>query len=286
MATHSYGWRPSLPDYRHRPADTTGLSVLPEVDPRGEMQAPYDQGQLGSCTANAVAGCIEYDAILNGDSFGTPSRLFIYYGERAIEGTLGQGDTGAQGHDGFKVARKLGTPPETDWPYDILRFQDRPTVQAFEDARSHRISEYRHPAQDEMALKQVLSNNQTVAFGFTVYESFESPEVAQTGIMPIPERGEQILGGHEVLLVGYLRSEPEYALVRNSWGTEWGLGGYFLFPWALLLHPGFASDFRTIPRPTPAASIAPRVTPVRSTEVVSPALPVNHEAVMPLAVAA
>ena len=249
-----YGWHPSLPDIRHVPADVEGLPILSEVDPRDEMQAPYNQGELGSCTANAVAGAIEYDAILNGDSFGPPSRLFIYYGERALEGTLGQGDTGAQGHDGFKVARRTGVPPETDWPYNIAAFETRPSMKAFEDARSHRIPEYRHPSQSETEIKRVLSNKQTVAFGFSVYESFESPQVAQTGIMPIPQRGEEIVGGHEVLAVGYLRSEPNYVLVRNSWGTEWGLGGYFLFPWELFLSPGYASDFRTIPRAAPPST--------------------------------
>jgi len=244
-----YGWRPSLPDFRNVPADVGGLAIAEEVDPRGEMQAPYDQGQLGSCTANALAGAIEYNNRLDGKDFGTPSRLFIYYGERAIEGTLGQGDVGAQGHDGFRVARKLGVPPEADWPYDIARFEQRPPTQAFHDAALHRVPQYRHPSQTAVGLKAVLSNRQTVAFGFTVFEGFESPQVASSGIVPMPSRGEQILGGHEVLLVGYLKSEPDYALVRNSWGSDWGIGGYFLMPWDYILNPGLASDFRTIYRP-------------------------------------
>jgi C1A family cysteine protease len=98
------------------------------------------------------------------------------------------------------------------------------------------------------AFKAALSNRQTCAFGFTVYESFESAEVAKTGIVPMPDRGEKVLGGHEVLMVGYLKDEPNYALVRNSWGTGWALDGYFLFPWAYVLSPQLASDFRTIRR--------------------------------------
>ena len=98
-------------------------------------------------------------------------------------------------------------------------------------------------------MRAVLSNNQTIAFGFTVYESFESQEVAKTGVVPLPSRGEKTLGGHEVLLVGYLKDQPNYGLVRNSWGDGWGLGGYFLMPWAYLMDANLASDFRTIRRP-------------------------------------
>lgn len=250
----TYGFKPSPVDLLDQPADTTGLPILDEVDPRSEMPAPYDQGQLGSCTANAIAAAVEYDAILNERHFGTPSRLFIYFEERKREGTVGE-DSGAFGRDGFKVLRKTGVPPETDWPYDISKFTQPPPPQAYADATPHRIPRYVHPglsgtfAERQEALKRVLSNKQTVAFGFTVYEGFESSEVARTGIVPMPGPGERQVGGHEVLLVGYLKSEPDYALVRNSWGSGWGLGGYFLFPWQYLLGPE-ASDMRAIYRPS------------------------------------
>jgi C1A family cysteine protease len=249
MAAHKFGWKPSYPDPRNVPADVRGITVASEVDPRDNMQDPYDQGNLGSCTANAIAGAIEYHDILNGNSFGTPSRLFIYYGERVREGTVGS-DSGAIGHDGFKVARKTGVPPETDWPYNINRFREKPPQQAYDDASQHRITDYRHPLQTQAAIKAVLSNQQTVAFGFTVFESFESNAVAKTGVVPVPDPyWENDIGGHEVLIVGYLKSEPNYALVRNSWGTHWGLRGYCLFPWSYILDSQLATDFRTIYRP-------------------------------------
>jgi len=94
----------------------------------------------------------------------------------------------------------------------------------------------------------VLSNKQTIAFGFSVYDAFEGDDVAKSGIVPLPSRGQKVKGGHEVLLVGYLKDEPNYGLVRNSWGTDWGLKGYFLMPWAYLLDTHLASDFRTIRR--------------------------------------
>lgn len=245
---HRYGWRPSLPDHRNIPTNLTGMKVADEVDPRNNMPDPYDQGDLGSCTANAYAGAVEYDDILHYGALGTPSRLAIYYGERLREGTVDY-DAGAMGHDAFKDGRKYGVASEALWPYDIAKFRDAPPP-AYEAARaSHKVREYRHPPMTEPAMKRLLSNLQTVAFGFTAYESFESLAVERTGIVPVPALSEQVLGGHEVLLVGYLAKYPNHFLVRNSWGTEWGLGGYFLFPKAYLLNPKLCGDLRTIYRP-------------------------------------
>jgi C1A family cysteine protease len=246
-----YGWRPSLPDHRDLVSDTTTLTILPEVDPRADMPAVYDQGQLGSCTANAVAGAMEYDMHLDGAPFRghAPSRLLVYYQERLLEGSLGQGDTGAMGRDGFKALQRYGWVPESEWPYHITKYATDPPPSVWADAKLRLLTKpYKAVTRSETAFKQVLSNRQTIAFGFTVYDSFESSEVAATGVVPMPGPGEQVLGGHEVLLIGYLASDPTHALCRNSWSTGWGLGGYFLMPWAYLLNTGLSSDFRTIVR--------------------------------------
>jgi len=246
---HRYGWKPSLPDARDHIADASALVVLDEVDPRADLPGVFDQGQLGSCTANAVAAAVEYDAKLNGADPGFLSRLWIYYYERKLEGAPADQDTGAYGRDGFKVCQKLGVPLEADWPYDITKFSDEPPASLDTEAGQHRISNYRVVPRNLDSMRAVLSNRQTIALGFSVYESFESQQVAQTGIVPLPSRNEKQLGGHEVLLVGYLKDEPNYGLVRNSWGTSWGLQGYFLMPWAYLIDANLASDFRTIRRP-------------------------------------
>jgi C1A family cysteine protease len=246
---HRYGWKPSLPDLRDHIADASELTILDEVDPRPELPAVFDQGQLGSCTANAVAAAVEYDAKLNSSDPGALSRLWIYYYERKLEGAPTDQDTGAFGRDGFKVANKMGVALEQDWPYDISQFTVQPPDSLDSEALQHRISNYRVVPRNLDSMKAVLSNRQTIALGFTVYESFESAEVAKSGIVPMPTRDEKTLGGHEVLLVGYLKDEPNYGLVRNSWGAGWALQGYFLMPWAYLLDTHLASDFRTIRRP-------------------------------------
>jgi len=254
-----YGWRRSLP----RPeafADVGGLTILPEVDPRGALPPVEDQGQLGSCTANATASSFRYDAMLDGADPGQLSRFFIYFGERKIEGTLGQGDTGAEGHDAFTVA-KAGIPDETYWPYTWAGGIDAgpPDDSVFDPAKLPAAVADAPAAytltkpvvavpQTQQAIQAVLSNRQTVAMGFTVYESFESAAVASSGIVPMPAQNEQQVGGHEVLIVGYLKAEPNYALVQNSWGAGWGLAGFFLMPWAYVTNPQLASDHRTITR--------------------------------------
>src|SRR5438045_5833398 len=246
---HRYGWKPSLPDLRDHIADSSELTVLEEVDPADELRASFGQGQLGSCTANAVAAAVEYDQKLNGSDPGPLSRLWIYYYERKLEGSPADQDTGAYGRDGFKVCKTIGVPLEKDWPYDIAKFSQEPSAALADEAREHRISNYRRVPRNLDSIKAVLSNRQTMAFGFTVYESFESAEVAKTGIVPMPARGERTLGGHEVLLVGYVKDQVNYGLVRNSWGEGWGLAGYFLMPWTYILDANLASDFRTIRRP-------------------------------------
>lgn len=260
LETHYGGFRSPLPGRGLVVGDTSGLKVRVEVDPRLDLPVIFNQWQLGSCTANATDAAFEYDASLDGKTV-TLSRMWTYYQERKKEGELGQGDTGAVGHDAFWVAKNSGICSEKDWPYKWPGMQEGstpselifdpkvPPASALSDQDYYRLTKpYVQLPRTEAAIKQALSNNQTVAFGFTVYESFESSSVASSGIVPMPAPDEKVLGGHEVLVVGYLKSEPHYALVRNSWGTSWGQSGYCLFPWTYLIDKSLTSDLVTIVR--------------------------------------
>jgi C1A family cysteine protease len=218
---------------------------LPQsVDLRPNCPPVYDQGQLGSCTANGIGAAIEFDQRKQGNNEFTPSRLFIYYNERVIEGTVSQ-DSGAQIRDGVKSVAKLGAPPETDWPYDITKFADQPPPTAYSDALQDVVTSYSRVTHNLTNMKGCLAAGYPFVFGFTVYESFESSTVAQTGIVPMPSPGEQVLGGHCVLAVGYDDTQRRF-ICRNSWGPNWGLAGYFTMPYEYLINPNLSSDFWTL----------------------------------------
>ena len=242
-----YGWIPDLPDDRdHLYAAPPGfLSDLPPyTDLRAHCPGVYNQGELGSCTANAIAGAIEFDRMKQKLPDFVPSRLFIYYNERVIEGTVSF-DSGAMLRDGIKSVASLGVCPEAEWPYVISKFAERPPAKAYEDAETDRAVSYQSLIQDLNQMKGCLASGYPFIFGFTVYESFESHAVAQTGHAPMPGPMERALGGHAVMAVGYDEASQTF-LVRNSWGTAWGIGGYFTLPYTYLIQPGLAKDLWTI----------------------------------------
>jgi len=204
----------------------------------------YDQGQLGSCTANAIGAAIEFDQQKQGTAAFVPSRLFIYYNERVIERTVAQ-DSGAQIRDGMKAVATLGAPRETEWPYNIKKFAVKPSAAAYADAKQDIVTAYTRVVQSLAQFQGCLASGYPFVFGFTVYESFESDAVAKNGVMPMPAPREKVLGGHAVLAVGY-DGKRRVFIVRNSWGSGWGAKGYFFMPYEYLLNPSLASDFWTI----------------------------------------
>jgi C1A family cysteine protease len=244
-----YGWIPDLPDARDHQfsALMAVLGTLPlSVDLRPQLPTPYDQGQLGSCTGNAIAGAVQFDRRKQGQGPDfVPSRLFIYYNERVIEGTVKQ-DAGAQIRDGIKSVAAQGVPPEKDWAYDIKKFASKPPAAAYKDALSNRASSYSAVSRNLTQMKGCLAAGYPFVFGFTVYDSFESDAVTKTGVVPMPDlANERMLGGHAVLAVGYDDKQQRF-IVRNSWGPVWGMKGYFTMPYAYLLDPHLSSDFWTI----------------------------------------
>jgi C1A family cysteine protease len=249
------GWLPDLPDRRDvifRPA-TEALRLVQlakpaRVDLRELCPPIYDQGQLGSCTANALAGAFDFDRRRQGQPFMTPSRLFIYWNERYMEGTV-ESDAGARLRDGIKSLYVLGVPPETDWSYTIDKFRDKPSEKAYGDAEKSQALQYQrivtphdNPTHDMLAC---LNEGYPFVTGISVYESFEGDEADRTGEVPLPAPDERLLGGHAVLIVGYDLGRKRF-IGRNSWGTKWGDKGYFTLPFEYLTNRGLASDMWVI----------------------------------------
>lgn len=250
MTTQTYGWKPDLPDFRdylyakylgfcgrHKPTPA-------DVDLRPGCAPVYNQGSLGSCTANAIGGMFQFVNKLDAGKDFTPSRLFIYYNERAIEGTVSY-DNGAFIRDGIKCVNSLGVCPEPMWPYHISDFTKKPSETCYMEALNHQSVKYMRVARSISEMETCLTEGYPFVFGFTVYESFETAVVAETGVVPMPGPNEKVLGGHAVMAVGY-NKKTKQMLVRNSWGSNWGLGGYFWMPFDYFTNTGLSDDFWTL----------------------------------------
>ena len=242
-----YGWKRSLPNFKLKkygevlPAEVIVQEQLPDVvDLRSQCQPVYDQGQLGSCSANAMAGAIEF--LQQGFQ---ASRLFIYYNERALEGSIGD-DSGAELTDGIETVITTGVCSETEWPYDITQFTVQPPAQCYLDAKNDIFTQYLQ-VNGQQEMQSCLAQGFPFVFGFSVYESFEGSDVASTGIVHLPKHSEQCLGGHAVLCCGYKQINGVwYFIVKNSWGTGWGDQGFFYLPFDYMTNQNLASEQLTL----------------------------------------
>lgn len=214
--------------------------ILPQkVDLRPKMPPVYDQGDLGSCTANAICGVVQYENhALQG------SRLFLYYNERIVEGDVKE-DNGAFLSDGIASLATYGLCPEGDWPYDITKFNIQPPNPCYEMAKRHMTHSVYSLPQSILEMKRALAAGFPFVVGIAVYESFESHAVSRSGVVPMPGPSEECLGGHAVVCVGYNEATNRW-IMRNSWGTRWGDAGYFHLPYRYLLDPNLSSDLWVI----------------------------------------
>lgn len=250
MKIQHYGWKRSQQDkidraFRFQPAITpASLPSSVDLRPICIPKVIYDQGQLGSCTANAWAALAQTLMIKQkpGHSF-QPSRNFIYYNEREIDGTINE-DSGAQLADGAKVLSTLGVPAEISWPYEENRWLWKPFDTVYTIAAQHKIDKELNLNQDLYSFKACLASGFPFVGGFTVYESFESNHVARTGVVNLPGSSEQIVGGHAIMVVGYDDANQRF-IVRNSWGASWGQAGYFTIPYDYFTNFDLAGDFWT-----------------------------------------
>lgn len=249
ISLKKYHWIPDPPDPRDHVYRLAPMASLPStVDLRTYASPIGDQGNLGSCTGNAIAGAIDLMDRKNSKPLQV-SRLFIYYQERVLENDVYY-DAGAYIRDGIKACYTYGAPLESLWPYNINKWATRPSATAYSDALNRKVTGYAKCA-DFNAVKNALAAGTPVVIGFTVYESFEGTQNTTTGVMPYPNIGrEQILGGHAVCLVGYYdnfrNTGKGYFIARNSWGTSWGDHGYFYMPYQVIQNSSMSSDFWTI----------------------------------------
>jgi C1A family cysteine protease len=241
----TYGWTPDIPDGRDflysaiRPV----VKLPKKIDLRdGCSQIEY-QGNLGSCTAQALAGNIEFlDRRLDGEHTDV-SRLFIYYNERVLEDTV-EYDSGSSLRNGIKTLKNDGSCHEETWPYLISKFTKTPPARCYEEGKQHLIQSY-HRINGLREMLVCLADGYPFVFGFTVYEGFESAAVKRTGVAHMPKKGESVTGGHAVMAVGYDQASKRL-IVRNSWGRDWGMDGYFTMPFRYAEE--LAADFWTIRR--------------------------------------
>lgn len=241
-----YGWKRDIPDVRDFKFSVSHKAILfpQSLDNRSTDWGIYDQGNLGSCTANSSLSAYRNVLIKEGHGDFDGSRLAQYYWSRALEHTT-KSDAGAEIRDAVKVLAQTGTAPEKDWPYLISKFAKAPTAKTKKDAKAHVALQYQSVALTQNDICGALFQNGNVIIGISVYESFESDVVARTGMIPLPSSKEQLLGGHAIELLGYDLSKG-WAIGKNSWGSGWGDKGYFYIPFSYITNPNLGGDYWTL----------------------------------------
>lgn len=207
-------------------ADSDGYTPLYK-DFRRRFPPAFDQGRLGSCTANAVGGAIEFLQKLRKQPYEIPSRLSIYYDARKLlNPNYVNEDSGATLRTAIKAVADYGAPPEQHWPYDIRRFTEEPPAELRAEGLLRQAIEYFRIPDGSIAQMEIcLTGGFPFVFGIDVSENFD-PNSA--GVIPMPAG--DVLGGHAMLAVGYSRRSRRM-LVRNSWGPAFGLHGFIWLPY-------------------------------------------------------
>ena len=249
--SQKYSWIPDHPDARDHifRGDVMPVQILPsKIDLTPYMPLlVYDQLTLGSCTANASCMAVWFAMLKQKLGDWNPSRLFEYYNSRDMEGTVNT-DSGAMIRDAIKTINQVGICTEDMWPYDVTKFTWKPSADAYVEAQKTMAIKYEriYNAISPSDMKLCLANGIPFVLGFSVYSSFESAQVANTGIVPMPNlQTESLLGGHAVLCIGYDDSTKMFKC-RNSWGLNWGDHGYFYMPYDYLTNQNLSDDFWAI----------------------------------------
>lgn len=242
-----YGWKkPDVVKIEHTyqiPAHLEAVALPPVVDLSPLFPPVYDQLDIGSCADNASAGLAEFLMMSKKLPYYTPSRLSLYYWARLAEGTINE-DSGSSMQTAINVLVKHGIPNEKYWPYVTKNFTIDPPKAAWTDGLNHVVDKALSVPHDQTHIHTRLYEGLPIIFGFQVFESFESDQVAKTGVMPLPKPGEKIIGGHGIMCVG-INLNTKMAICRNSWGISWGKSGYFEMPLSFFLDKNMCNDFWT-----------------------------------------
>lgn len=235
---HLHGWKKD----KHDPRDYLYFKALPvlgenalprRTDFTPQCSAVEQQGGVGSCIANGVVGALEYIDRARLTSkfmwlfkrFRDLSRLFVYYNTRVAEGTVDE-DSGGTIREAIKAVATFGVCYEKTWPYSETAWIKKPTPACYKEALPFELKGY-YRAQTKAEMLNGLAQGHPIAFGMRLYEGFET--VGKDGMVPMPKPGEPVIGKHALLMVGY-DLDGRYFIVRNSWGKEWGMGGYCKLP--------------------------------------------------------
>lgn len=250
-AARKYGYvRDSYdPLDRRLAAPAPGLKYPRKADLYRLCAPMTDQKNLGSCTAHMAVELLMQTEIELYGSATLKSRLATYWWTRFIMGSrYVNEDSGASIRDAIKSLVKYGSPEEAYWPYVVGNFKKKPNAQAEANARMHKALEYARVTQTAAAFKEQIMRGNGIGIGFDVFPSFESPKAMQTGVVPMPLRGEKSIGGHAIVIVAYDDDAGTFT-IKNSWGAKVGLAplpgmarGYFTMPQEYLLNPKLASD--------------------------------------------
>jgi len=234
-------------DYQfHKKVVLLEKSALPSSFQLPSLPPILDQGDLGSCTANSSSNALRFLLKKNNLNVFQPSRLYIYWFTRFIEGNTNS-DSGASLRNTLKSISKYGACHENLWAYNISQFKTKPNAPSQTDAKKH-ASKFQYLAvkQNLDIIKNAICQGFPIVLGFLVFNSFMSNKVTATGIVPMPDPNkEKMLGGHAVLLVSYDDSKRLFGFM-NSWGPNWGNKGFFYLPYDYVLSPNLAFDMWAI----------------------------------------
>lgn len=234
---HKYGVVKDKPDSRdiiYSKYHIPDKKVLPSfVDLRSGCSAIVDQGNLGSCTSNAIVSGLREHILINDKKILSLrlSRIYHYWWERYLEGTENE-DSGATLRDGMKVLNKYGVCTEETRPYIIDDFEAAPSEKENQEALNYTIPAYeRLLSVDD--IKHAIFNNNVVVFSISLHTSFET-KTKEDGIVHMPCLFEKVLGGHAMCIVGYNDNFLNGCfIVRNSWGDSFGDNGYCYMPYKM-----------------------------------------------------